>query len=64
MNSVRVKKRILTNEWASKTMVYEMLCQYYVHQSSVVFIVDQNYDSEWHKDKAYQLMQEQFKKLD
>ena len=39
--------------WQSKTVIYEMLSQYYVQQRSVVFILDSYFDGVWYKNKAY-----------
>ena len=52
INTARARKKDIKIDWESKKMVYEMLCQYYVHQSSIVFIVDSVFESEWHKNKA------------
>ena len=50
-------------DWASKTMVYEVLSQYYVNQRSIIFIVDSVFDGIWYQNKANQFIHEQFQSL-
>ena len=50
--------------WMSKTVINEMLSQFYVQRRSVVFIVDQSFHGSWQEQKANELVKEQFAQLD
>ena len=39
-------------DWNEKTVVYEMLSQYYVHRKSILFIIDSDFDNVWCEGKA------------
>ena len=51
-------------DWTSKTVINEMLSQFYVQRRSVVFIVDQSFSGSWCEQKANELVREQFTQLD
>ena len=54
LHSMRKKKF----DWESKTMIYEILSQFYVHQRSVIFIVDSVFDGIWYQNIANKFIHE------
>lgn len=43
--SNRFRNKAMLIDWKAKTTIYELLSQYYVHQRSVIFIVDSVFES-------------------